>query len=132
DAPLGNAGAPAAVPLNVYTGARGDPDNCSACSYPPRIGWSYITPTLPRMTVRSSSDHATPARGPKLFLSVLKARVDASGASAMTAGYLYRSYRRPYNTLIFGLTCQSSCTNVLNTFVAMLNDKFPVLCDIVV
>src|SRR5262245_54463771 len=32
---LGNAGAPTEAPLTVNTGARGDPLNCSACSYPP-------------------------------------------------------------------------------------------------
>jgi hypothetical protein len=29
---LGNAGAPAVVPLNVYAGAFGEPLNCNACS----------------------------------------------------------------------------------------------------
>src|SRR5262245_40462064 len=47
----GKPGAPAAVLANVNTGARGDPDSCSACSYGPRIGWSYMTPVLARSTV---------------------------------------------------------------------------------
>src|SRR5678815_2602146 len=32
-APLGNAGAPAELPLKVYTGERGDPLNCSCLLY---------------------------------------------------------------------------------------------------
>src|ERR1700704_2898517 len=70
-AEFGNAGTPAAVPLNVYAGAFGDPLNCSACSYPPRIGWSYMIPTLARSAVVGDTAHATPARGPQLFLSML-------------------------------------------------------------
>src|SRR5262245_64023332 len=88
ETPPGNAGAPADVPLKLKTGARGEPLNCSACSYPPRIGWSYMIPMLPRSTVLSSSDHATPTRGPKLFLSMLNWCDCTSGASAMPAGYL--------------------------------------------
>src|SRR5262245_47889267 len=126
---FGNGGAPADVPLRVHTGARGDPESCSACSYPPRIGWSYMMPVLPRRTVLSLTDHATPTRGPKLFRSVLKLCVCASGASAMPSGYLYRSYRTPYRILTAGLICQSSCTNALNTFVLMLKPRSPVTCE---
>src|SRR5262245_41254582 len=59
DTEPGKPGAPAAVLANVKIGARGDPDSCSACSYGPRIGWSYMMPVLARSTVWSSNDHAT-------------------------------------------------------------------------
>src|SRR5438270_12809947 len=89
-----------------------------------------MMPVLARRTVSGLIAHATPARGPKLFLSVLKLCVDASGASDRPAGYLYRSYRTPYRTFTDGSICQSSCTNELYTCVLVLNDISTVRCDI--
>ncbi len=85
-AAAGNAGAPAWVPLKVYAGALGEPDSCKACSYAPSSAWSYMTPVLARSTVRGFSVQATPARGPKLFLSILKFCDDASGAAGSPLG----------------------------------------------
>src|SRR5206468_12870468 len=91
---LGNGGAPAvapaaaAVPLNRYCVALdGAAEMASACSYPPSMAWSYMMPVLARTTVCGFTAHATPSRGPKLFLSVLKLCDVVSGASARPSGY---------------------------------------------
>ena len=88
---FGNAGAPVAPGPTDAVNSLGDPLNCSAFSYAIRIGWSYINPVLARTTVRGSSVHATPPRGPKLFLSMLNFCEYEKGESARASGYLYRS-----------------------------------------
>src|SRR5580704_18739048 len=125
----GNAGAPGCVPLKLYTGARGDPVCCSACSYAPRSAWSYMTPVLARSTVVEFADHATPTRGPQLFLSMLKLCDAASGASLRPSGYRYRSYRRPYSSFTAGAICQSSCTKKLYRLVSIANERLPVISE---
>src|SRR5581483_746252 len=61
EAAFGNAGAPGVVPLKLYGAERDGAADCPyACSYPPRIGWSYMMPVLARTTVFASAAHATP------------------------------------------------------------------------
>src|SRR3954452_7150516 len=84
----GTAAAPPAVGDSDTVNVFGDPLNCRAFSYAIRIGWSYIRPVLARTTVRGFSVQATPARGPRLFLSALNCWLPANGALATPGGGL--------------------------------------------
>ena len=84
----GNAGAPGVVGVADTVTRSGEPLNCTAFSYAIRIGWSYITPVLALTTVCGLTVHATPPRGPKLFLSMLNFCENENGESARALGYL--------------------------------------------
>ena len=74
-------------------------------------GGSYIRPVEARSTVRAdeSSDQDTPARGATLFLSIVNFCEYGFAANGRAGGTSKRSYRMPYNNLIGGPICQSSC-----------------------
>ena len=111
---LGNAGAPAVV------GVEGVRRRLRRAAQLQRL----LVPAENRLVVHDAgarahrrvdvTAHATPARGPKLFLSMLNCCVCESGASARPVGILHRGRTGPRRAPSpSALTCQSSCTNVL-------------------